>query len=167
MHYRLKLLTMCLTLTFSAAATSASLLTSNEDLAKDLELKYQALNAKTEICREGRRSQIEVDKLTSKWFADLPSESKKVVLLIASHEAMERCTQVQVDGYSLSLVEYAAQTEDKKQLEEWLQIKQNFKPEELANDIDALNSEELIAFLKEPQLNKPFDLLAIIKQLNL
>ncbi|WP_220719177.1 hypothetical protein [Agarivorans litoreus] len=158
---------MCLTFTFSAAATSASLLTSNEDLAKDLELKYQALNAKTQSCREGRRSQIEVDKLNNIWFADLPSDSKKVVLLIASHEAMERCTQVQVDEYSLSLVEYAAQTEDKKKLEEWLKIKQNFKPEELVSDIDALNSEQLIAFLQESQLNKPFDLIAIIKQLNL
>ncbi|MDO6686737.1 MULTISPECIES: hypothetical protein [unclassified Agarivorans] len=158
---------MCLTLTFSAAASSASLLVSNEDLAKDVELKYQALNAKTQICRESRRSQIEVDKLTSIWFADLSSDSKKVVLLIASHEAMERCTQVQADEYSLSLVEYAAQTEDKMQLEEWLKLKQNFKPEELANDIDALNSEELIASLKEPQFAKPFDLIAVIKQLNL
>ncbi|GGB21987.1 hypothetical protein [Agarivorans gilvus] len=167
MHYRFRLLIAYLVLIFSATASSASLLKSDEDLAKDLELKYQALNAKTQTCREGRSSHIEVDKLTNQWFAGLSSERKKVVLLIANHEAMERCTQVQADEYSLSLVEYAAQTADKKQLEEWLHIRQNFKPQELVNDINALNNEKLIAFLKNPQFNKPFDLIAVFKQLEL
>jgi hypothetical protein len=154
-------------LSFSTTAISASLLLSNEDLAKELELKYQALNTQTQLCRESRREQIEVDKLTNKWFVDLPSKSKKIVLLIASHEAMERCTKVKADEYSLALIEYAAQAEDKKQLEEWLKIKQNFKPEELASDISSLSSEELKELLRSPQLDEPFDLIAIIKQLNL
>ncbi|WP_221075752.1 hypothetical protein [Agarivorans aestuarii] len=167
MLYRLNLLTAGLIMTFSGAASSTSLLMSNENLANELELKYQALNAKTQVCREARRNHIEVEKITSNWFLALPAESKKVVLLVASHEAMERCTKAQADEYSLILVEYAAQTEDKNQLDEWLKIKQNFKPDELVNDINELNSEELIAFLKEPLLSEPFDLIAIIKQLNL
>lgn len=121
----------------------------------NLETNYQAYNHRMSLCSNLKNRQITI---TDSYLLSLSDLERKVVLFEANKAAMQRCYAEQQNAYTLTLVNQAIASGNRKPLDDFIQLRQHDKTDARAKAIlDKLDQAELNRVMQLDVFYFPFD----------
>lgn len=130
-----------------------------DELKHQVELTHQQFNGAIERCNNLRLSSPK--KIESPWFDTLSWEKKFAAITYLSYMADENCYSKELNAYSAALVNYVAETDDRKLLDKLIKTRHVYQPTGTESYFNSVDISKLKELTDKSDLKKPFDPLAL------
>lgn len=154
MHYKRKyLLGIIALISFNAVGVSWPY--DESTLLNKMNNTYSALESKTGACMD--LSERKLVSIQNDWLYSQDELKQKIILLVVSRIASERCVEEEKTAYTMALMNYTSETEDKTYIDKWLVLNKSLYTQETLNLLSDVDPEKIISLSKSTELSKPFD----------
>lgn len=124
-------------------------------LLKEVKRTFSEFETKTGFCQELRNRQM--TSIESDWLYSLPLKKQRVILSVVTGIVFERCTKQEKDNYTIAVMNYTSETEDKSYLNEWIILNKMHYTQEIFDFLSDVDPKLINQLTERPELYYPFE----------
>ncbi|MFW7523446.1 hypothetical protein ACODM8_04800 [Vibrio ostreicida] len=129
----------------------------NNYLANNVSLHFLDLETKVKACETAKQKR-EYGLINDVWFNDLDREEQIAIISYAVRVLDDQCASTERSLFTISLMNYTANTGDSTQLDEWVRFNQVNRDQ--ISKVEEIGITKVHLFISE-KIKQPFDLIEL------
>lgn len=155
LYDKLKPLLWLVFILFTSNLWASSLLQMDSELKATLMNNYKILNKKVSACNALKKRKI--PSISEPWLIDLSEKTQRAVFLVVNEIAMARCYKQEEINYTMTLINYTAETSDSSYLEDWISTKKTYLQTDTLLLLNKVDRAKIYELSESHNLLFPFD----------